>query len=153
MLLLRKYIILKSSLFSYLTPFFWKNSRHGDGKEFSVRGLEICVNFFKEKSPESEIIVMVHRKRQSENMSDFPPTSLSTFNSLREKARIVNLPNKTHDDWAIIEHGYKKQATLVSNDQYRSESKNNGDDYINSIKYKNYIKDLYIEIILYSLNF
>ena len=85
---------------------------------FSCRGLQIAVDFFTELG-HLDITVVVPRKRLSSKDLDVPNMNPEILIDLEKKGQLTYVSNKVYDDETILELAIRKNAVVISNDQYR----------------------------------
>ncbi|XP_055916064.1 NEDD4-binding protein 1 [Eupeodes corollae] len=95
--------------------------QHALNKEFSVKGLKICLDYFAKIGHEVKAVVPQHRLQRQRS------TDPSELDSLHREGKIVftpckNLPGKSstsYDDRFILQLASELDAAVVSNDNYR----------------------------------
>ena len=86
---------------------------------FSCRGLQIAVDYFTELG-HRDIVVVVPRKRKSPKEDlEIPNMNPEILEDLEKKDQVVYVSNKVYDDETILELAIRKNAVVISNDQFR----------------------------------
>lgn len=99
---------------------------------FSVKGIEICLEFFEKEG--YEVKAVVPQKRLKKNLS----SDSEMLEKLHRQGKIVltpckNLPGKcatSYDDRFIIQLAQEFDAAIISNDNYRDLAAENPGIYI-----------------------
>ncbi|ETN67937.1 hypothetical protein AND_000238 [Anopheles darlingi] len=94
---------------------------HLNGKAFSVKGLQLCINYFKKLGHEVSAVVPQYK------MKRFQSTDQDLLNKLCEQGLVVLAPSKTlpgqcsssYDDRLILRIAEQFDAAIISNDNFR----------------------------------
>jgi hypothetical protein len=98
---------------------------HGGGRSmFSVRGLKIALDFFRDRNVEAIAIVPQHRADDRAPPSRFVADNIPLLEHLRRERRVFFSPAGCHDDYFIIHYAMEQSSDsegclIVSNDQFR----------------------------------
>ena len=82
----------------------------------SSEGIEICVKYFQLRG-HKDIKVVLPQYRLKHNMSDNP----SILWKLKKDGILKTIPEKSHDDYWILQYAFTDNAVIISNDKYRQE--------------------------------
>ncbi|XP_040573799.1 uncharacterized protein Regnase-1 isoform X2 [Lepeophtheirus salmonis] len=99
---------------------------HGNKEIFSCRGIQLCVNWFKEKGIKN-ITVFVPRWRKESSKPESPISDQHILNELEKERILAYTPSRQvggrrvvcHDDRYILNLASETGAIVVSNDNYR----------------------------------
>ena len=86
---------------------------HGMQRAFSVRGLVLAMEFFRQRG--HEVVVFLPRRK----WTAATPEDQKILTTMEQNKIIVLVQNKHYDDKFIIEHAAAKQGVILSNDRYR----------------------------------
>uniref|UniRef100_A0A182FI56 RNase_Zc3h12a domain-containing protein n=2 Tax=Anopheles albimanus TaxID=7167 RepID=A0A182FI56_ANOAL len=94
---------------------------HLNGKAFSVKGLQLCINYFKKLGHEVSAVVPQYK------MKRFQSTDQDLLNKLCDQGYVVLAPSKTlpgqcsssYDDRLILRVAEQFDAAIISNDNFR----------------------------------
>ncbi|XP_050097843.1 NEDD4-binding protein 1 isoform X2 [Anopheles aquasalis] len=94
---------------------------HLNGKAFSVKGLQLCIDYFKKLGHEVSAVVPQYK------MKRFQSTDQDLLNKLHDQGSIVLAPSKTlpgqcsssYDDRLILRVAERFDAAIISNDNFR----------------------------------
>ncbi|CAL1529337.1 unnamed protein product [Lymnaea stagnalis] len=98
---------------------------HGDNKEFSVYGLEICINYFRRRGHDRITAFVPESRRYSENRA--PIRGRRLLEKLSDDGYVKFTPARrvngktiaSYDDRYILSLAEKEDGIVVSNDQFR----------------------------------
>ncbi|KAL3859898.1 hypothetical protein ACJMK2_010082 [Sinanodonta woodiana] len=98
---------------------------HGNGKVFSCRGIEICVNYFQKRG--HKVMAFVPRWRTYRPTTENPIKDQEVLQKLQEDGSLVYTPSRrigtrliaSYDDRFILELAEHEDGIIVSNDLYR----------------------------------
>lgn len=98
---------------------------HGDNKEFSVYGLEICINYFRRRGHDRITAFVPESRRYSENRA--PIRGRRLLEKLNDDGYVKFTPARrvngktiaSYDDRYILSLAEKEDGIVVSNDQFR----------------------------------
>ena len=104
--------------------------RHGSGKVFSCRGIQLAVNYFTERG-HTEIKVFVPQWRKEQSRPESPITDQDILEIMERDKILVFTPSRKlngkriicYDDRFIVKYAHKEGGVIVSNDQYRDLAK------------------------------
>lgn len=121
------YAFTKSFSFS-LPP----SSRHGNGRVFSCRGIQIAVQWFRQRG-HKEITVFVPQWRQESPRGEYPISDQDILNQLRVEKTLVFTPSRRignkrivcYDDRFIVRLASETKGVIVSNDNFRDLAEEN----------------------------
>ncbi|XP_076449795.1 uncharacterized protein LOC143286093 [Babylonia areolata] len=101
---------------------------HGNGKEFSCRGIKICVEHFVSRGHRVKAWVPLTKTYQNKAWLRHPPvTNQEILEELKERGLLGYTPARTlnhkhivcYDDHFILELAKREDAVVVSNDNFR----------------------------------
>ena len=100
--------------------------RHGNGQVFSCRGIEIVVDYFKNRGHD-KITVFVPEWRKESSHPDSPITDQHVLEKLEREKHLVYTPSRKlngrriicYDDRYIVRLAHKEGGVIVSDDQFR----------------------------------
>ncbi|KAK3578456.1 hypothetical protein CHS0354_038542 [Potamilus streckersoni] len=98
---------------------------HGNGKVFSCKGIEICVNYFQKRG--HKVMAFVPRWRTYRPTSENPIKDQEVLQKLKEDGSLVYTPSRrigkrliaSYDDRFVLELAEHEDGIIVSNDLYR----------------------------------
>lgn len=101
-------------------------NRHGNGKIFSCRGIQIVVDFFLKRG-HKDIKAMLPRFRRGNSDRECPTQDPEILDELEEKRFLTYTPSRyvgnklilPYDDRFILQAAHHYNAIIVSNDNYR----------------------------------
>ncbi|WAR12926.1 ZC12A-like protein, partial [Mya arenaria] len=99
---------------------------HGNGKEFSCKGIQVCVDYFKQRGHQ-KITVFVPNWRNCHPSPENMIVDQHILKELKEDGTMVFTPSRrigrklvaAYDDRFVVELAEAEDAIIVSNDQYR----------------------------------
>ena len=86
---------------------------HGVHRTFSVRGLVLAIEFFRQRG--HEVVVFLPRRK----WTAATPEDQKILTTMEQNKILVLVQNKDYDDKFIIEHAAAKQGVILSNNIYR----------------------------------
>ena len=115
-----------------LPPLFLSLLRHGNGRVFSCRGIQIAVDWFRYHG-HKEITVFVPQWRRETPRAEYPITDQEVLNTLEREGilkftpsrRIGNKKIVCYDDRFIVQLASETNGVLVSNDNFRDLAEEN----------------------------
>lgn len=107
---------------------------HGNQQVFSCLGIELCVNWFKERG-HKEIYALLPKWRTETPRMDYPITNQHILQKLANQNFVKFTPSRRvagrnivcYDDRFIVDLAYKLGGVVVSNDNYRDLQRENSD--------------------------
>lgn len=101
-------------------------SRHGNGQVFSCQGIQIAVDYFKDRGHE-KITVFVPEWRKESSRPETPIIDQYLLEKLYQEKHLVYTPSRKlngrrivcYDDRFIVRLAHKEGGVIVSNDQFR----------------------------------
>lgn len=101
--------------------------RHGNGQFFSCKGIQIAVDYFKERGHD-KITVFVPEWRKESSRPETPITDQYILEKLEKEKHLVYTPSRRlnngrrivcYDDRYIVRLAHEEGGVIVSNDQFR----------------------------------
>ncbi|XP_076267019.1 putative ribonuclease ZC3H12D [Rhynchophorus ferrugineus] len=94
---------------------------HGQNERFSVRGIQICIDYFRRRGHEVKAFVPHFRLRKGET------TDAALLQSLVDKKLVITTPTlyienqrrNPYDDWYIVQSAAATGGIIVSRDNFR----------------------------------
>lgn len=88
--------------------------RHSvDKKEFSVKGLSICIEYFQKLGHDVKAVVPEFRMRRDKT------TDPDTLKELESKGIVILTPSKSYDDRFVLNIAIEFDGVVISNDKFR----------------------------------
>ncbi|CAG2063349.1 unnamed protein product [Timema podura] len=95
--------------------------RHGNGSDFSYRGLQICITYFVKRGHKVMAFLPQHRKcglstKNKQILTQMEKEGHLVFTPSRRVDQRLVVP---YDDWFIVQCAAVLEGVIVSNDNYR----------------------------------
>lgn len=88
--------------------------RHSvDKKEFSVKGLSLCIEYFQKRGHDVKAVVPEFRMRRGRSTD---PEKIKELNS---QGIVILTPNKSYDDRFLLDIAIEFDGVVISNDKFR----------------------------------
>lgn len=82
-------------------------------KEFSVKGLSICIDYFKKRGHDVKVVIPEFRMKIGKS------TDPETIKVLYSQGIVILTPNKSYDDRFVLDIAIEFNGVVISNDKFR----------------------------------
>ena len=91
------------------------NFRHGRGRCFSSKGIQIAVDYFLQRGHKVKVVVPVHCKK----IEKFKTLNPEILDKLYDEKILDHSPSKSYEDRLMVKFAKRLDAVIVSNDQFK----------------------------------